>query len=73
MTQASEKKSLAKVQSLFDKGVTVLFVSHSIDQVLAICDTAILLEHGKIISQGPVEEVTTVYEEKLNAPKNKKK
>ena len=67
------KKSLAKVQSLFDKGVTVLFVSHSIDQVLAICDTAILLEHGKIISQGPVEEVTTVYEQKLNAPKNKKK
>ncbi len=58
------KKSLAKVQSLFEKGVTVLFVSHSIDQVQAICDKAILLDHGKIIAQGPVEEVIPVYEEK---------
>ena len=67
------KKSLAKVQSLFESGVTVLFVSHSIDQVMAICDTAILLDHGKIISQGPVEEVTKVYEEKVSHPKKKKK
>ena len=67
------KKSLAKVQSLFESGVTVLFVSHSIDQVMAICDTAILLDHGKIISQGPVEEVTKVYEEKVAHPKKKKK
>ena len=67
------KKSLAKVQSLFDSGVTVLFVSHSIDQVMAICDTAILLDHGKIISQGPVEEVTQVYNEKVSSPKKNKK
>ena len=73
MTQVSEKKSLAKVQSLFDSGVTVLFVSHSIDQVMAICDTAILLDHGKIISQGPVEEVTQVYNEKVSSPKKNKK
>ena len=67
------KKSLAKVQSLFDSGVTVLFVSHSIDQVMAICDTAILLDHGKIISQGPVEEVTQVYNEKVSSPNKGKK
>ena len=67
------KKSLAKVQSLFESGVTVLFVSHSIDQVMAICDTAILLDHGKIISQGPVEEVTQVYNEKVSSPKKNKK
>jgi ABC-2 type transport system ATP-binding protein len=59
-----KKKSLAKVQSLFDKGVTVLFVSHSIDQVKAICDKAILLERGKIIAQGDIDDVVPVYEEK---------
>ena len=58
------KKSLAKVQSMFDKGVTVLFVSHNIQQVKDICDTAILLEKGKIIAQGDVDSVTAVYEEK---------
>ena len=43
------KKSLAKVQSMFDQGVTVLFVSHNIQQVKAICDTAILLEKGILL------------------------
>lgn len=66
------KKSLAKVQSLFEKGVTVLFVSHSIDQVKEICDTAILLEHGKIIASGSVDEVTAIYEEKTKKPPKKK-
>lgn len=56
-------KSLKKVQSLFEKGVTVLFVSHSIDQVKAICDTAILLNHGEIIAKGDVDSVSAIYEE----------
>lgn len=51
------KKSLAKVQSMFDQGVTVLFVSHNIQQVKAICDTAILLEKGHIIASGDVDSV----------------
>lgn len=63
------KKSLAKVQSMFDKGVTVLFVSHNIQQVKDICDTAILLEKGKIIAQGDVDTVTEVYEEKTGKKK----
>ncbi|MGN0528103.1 MAG: ABC transporter ATP-binding protein [Eubacterium sp.] len=66
------KKSLAKVQSMFDKGVTVLFVSHNITQVKAICNKAILLEKGKIIAQGDVEDVAAVYEEKTSKPKAKK-
>lgn len=67
-----KKKSLAKVQSLFDNGVTVLFVSHSIDQVKAICDRAILLEHGEIIAQGNIEDVIPVYEQKIKKPSVKK-
>lgn len=63
------KKSLAKVQSMFDSGVTVLFVSHSIEQVRAICDKAILLEKGKIIAQGTVDEVVPIYEEKTKKKK----
>ncbi|MBO5494349.1 MAG: ABC transporter ATP-binding protein [Eubacterium sp.] len=65
------KKSLAKVQSLFENGVTVLFVSHNIEQVKAICDNAILLEHGEIIASGPVDEVVPIYEEKTKKPRKK--
>ena len=66
-------KSLKKVQSLFEKGVTVLFVSHSIDQVKAICDTAILLNHGEMIAHGDVNEVAAIYEEMTAGQKDNKK
>lgn len=65
-------KSLKKVQSMFEKGVTVLFVSHSIDQVKAICDTAILLNHGKIIAQGDVNEVSAIYDEMTSGARDSK-
>ena len=58
------KKCEARIQSMFDKGVTVLFVSHSLDQVKRLCNKAILLEKGQIISRGSIEEVSKVYEEK---------
>ncbi len=66
-----KKKSLAKVRSMFDNGVTVLFVSHNIDQVKAICNKAILLEHGTIIASGDVNDVAAIYEEKTAKPKAK--
>jgi ABC-2 type transport system ATP-binding protein len=59
-----KKKCEAKIQSMFDKGVTVLFVSHSLPQVQKICNKAILLENGTIIAHGDIAEVSKVYEEK---------
>ncbi|MBQ5591020.1 MAG: ABC transporter ATP-binding protein [Clostridia bacterium] len=62
-----KKKSEKRVAEMFDKGVTVLFVSHNTSQVLRICNKAILLEHGKIIASGSAEEVCAIYEEKINS------
>lgn len=59
------KKCEARIQSMFDKGVTVLFVSHSTDQVLRMCNKGILLEQGKLIAHGGVEEIVDLYDEKL--------
>ena len=46
------KKSEKKVLSMFDSGVTVLFVSHSLAQVQRICNKAMILEKGKLIAYG---------------------
>ena len=56
------KKSEKRIQAMFDQGVTVLFVSHNIDQIKRICNKAILLEQGRLIADGPVEEVCSIYE-----------
>lgn len=58
------KKCEAKIQSMFDSGVTVLFVSHSLPQVKRICNKGIILEHGKLIAYGDIEDVATIYTEK---------
>lgn len=68
-----KEKSLKKVQSMFDSGVTVLFVSHNINQVKQICDTAILLNHGEIIAQGAVNEVSELYNKMTKVDRNNKK
>ena len=59
-------KSEAKIQSMFDKGVTVLFVSHNTDQVRRLCNNAIILDHGKIIAKGTADEVCGIYEEMIH-------
>ncbi|MBR4859395.1 MAG: ABC transporter ATP-binding protein [Clostridia bacterium] len=59
------KKSEAKIRSMFDKGITVLFVSHSVDQVLNICNKAIILEKGRLIAQGDAKEICAKYNEMI--------
>lgn len=56
-----KKKSEKKIMDMFDKGITVLFVSHNEQQVKNICTKGILLEHGKLTAAGPVDEVLEKY------------
>lgn len=46
---------------MFDRGVTVLFVSHSLEQVQRLCDRAVLLEKGRVVAEGAVESVAEIY------------
>ena len=57
-----KKKSENKLMSLLDKNVTVLFVSHNTEQVRKLCNKAIILEKGKMIASGDVEEVAAKYD-----------
>lgn len=59
------KKSEKKIRSMMKDDVTVLFVSHNAAQVKSICNKAIILDHGKLIAQGPVEEICGIYERML--------
>ena len=59
------KKSEKKVLSMFDKGVTVLFVSHSLQQVQRLCNKAMILEKGKLIAYGDIDEISEKYEKMI--------
>ncbi len=55
------KKSEKKIMDMFEKGITVLFVSHNEVQIKNICTKAILLEHGQMTAGGTVDEVLPLY------------
>ena len=57
-----KKKSEKKLKSMMKSGVTVLFVSHSTDQVRKICNRAIILDHGHLAANGKVDEICDLYE-----------
>ena len=52
---AFQAKSEAKMLSMINGGTTVLFVSHSIEQIKKICNQVIWIEHGKIQKVGGKE------------------
>ena len=58
---AFRKKSLTRMKELTSSGKTVIFVSHSMDNIRAICSRCLLFEGGKVAMDGPVEEVTQEY------------
>ena len=55
------KKSEKKIMSMFDSGVTVLFVSHSLEQVQRLCNKAMILEKGKLIAYGDIDPISEQY------------
>jgi len=58
---AFQAKSLEKMMSLINGGTTVLFVSHSLEQLQNLCKKVVWLEHGKVRKIGPAQEVCEEY------------
>ncbi len=56
-----QQKCEKRISELMMGGTTVLFVSHSIEQVERICKTVCWIEHGKVKMIGPAKEVTEIY------------
>ena len=57
-----QQKSERRMMELMQGGTTVLFVSHSMEQIRKICQRVVWLEHGKVKEIGMVDEVCGKYE-----------
>lgn len=64
---AFQKKCLDKMSQVSqDEGRTVLYVSHNMNTIRQLCDRCIVMDHGKIIFNGDVEEAIELYLNNLN-------
>ena len=56
-----QKKCLGKMDDVARQGRTVLFVSHNQAAVTRLCSRILLMEHGRLVEDGPAHEVMSVY------------
>lgn len=59
---AFAKKSFDRIMQLKESGKTILFCSHNLYQIEAICNRALWLHQGEVIAQGAPAEVIHQYE-----------
>lgn len=60
--EAFQRKSRQRMLELMGGGTTVLFVSHSLDQVREMCDRVLWLDHGQVKMIGETKEVCDAYQ-----------
>jgi lipopolysaccharide transport system ATP-binding protein len=56
-----QRRCLGRMEELSSHGRTVLFVSHQMQVLARLCDRAILLREGKLVQDGPSEQVVARY------------
>lgn len=59
------RRSFDRIMALKDKGATILFCSHAMYHVQALCSRAIWMENGRIRMVGDAASVTAAYETAL--------
>jgi lipopolysaccharide transport system ATP-binding protein len=60
-----QHKSFDRIRQFRKEGVSIMLVTHSMTDVRALCDRVILLEQGRVIKDGPPDEVVDYYNASL--------
>lgn len=56
-----QRKCLEKLQSIGGAGRTILFVSHNMSAIRALCQRGIVLDHGRVVAEGKINTVADQY------------
>lgn len=62
---AFQFKCIEKMKEFSKKGVTIIFVTHSMMSLYRFCERAIWIDKGSVIMDGTVEDVVPRYEDNL--------
>ncbi len=69
--EAFQKKCLDRVRLMQREGRTIVVVSHSLDLISQVCDLAAVLDHGRMVYEGPTIQATRVLREHLWGPEGR--
>lgn len=68
---AFNEKCFRKIKELQEAGKTILFVSHSMNEIKKLCTSAIWIESGSLMAAGDIKNVTEQYSNYMNELKSK--
>jgi len=57
-----QQKCMRKIQEFRENGGSIVFVSHDMNAVMTLCDSAIMLDHGRMIDCGEPKNVVDFYQ-----------
>lgn len=63
-----QRKCLARIEALRDRGTTILFVSHAMGMITQLCDRAVLMDRGEVLLVGEPKLVASNYYRLTHAP-----
>ncbi len=66
---AFQEKSKRKMKELINSGATIIFVSHSEEAIREICQRVLYLKEGRLVMDGPTDDVMNTYLESLDLVK----
>jgi lipopolysaccharide transport system ATP-binding protein len=69
--EAFQRKCFARINQIRESGATVLFVSHSGSTVTELCNRAVLLDGGELLTMGSPKFVISRYQKLLYSPSDK--
>lgn len=67
-----QHKSFDRIRQFKAEGVSIMFVTHSMGDVRALCDRAILLDKGRVLKDGGQDEVVDYYNALIAEKENAK-
>ena len=58
-----QAKCMTRMRRMLDDGLTLLFISHDISAVKALCNRTLWLEHGQVRALGATADITRAYDQ----------
>lgn len=69
--EAFQRKCFSRIQSIQERGGTILFVSHSAASIIELCQIAFLIDRGELLLKGAPKLVVSKYQKLIYVPPDK--
>ena len=57
LTEREAEALLHSIRSMADQGVSVIFITHRLPELLAVCDRLVIMRDGRVVRDGPARDM----------------